>query len=72
MLREGVSTCQHVDRERSHSVLIAPMTAENDNRPPPRVIPIIGYVADDGEVTITRPDLLPRPEPHLQHDPCEA
>lgn len=34
----------------------------NDNRHPPRVVPIIGFVGDDGAVTIIDPTWRPAPQ----------
>lgn len=51
---------------------------DNDNRPPPVGVPIIGFVGDDGVVTITDPTWRPNPQPAagallpFPNDPREA
>lgn len=35
------------------------MSAENDNRLPPRLVPIVGFVSELGAVTFTRPEWRP-------------
>lgn len=52
--------------------------AANDNPPPtaPRFVPVIGFVAGDGHVTITDPAWRPSPRPAeadaWPNDPREA